>query len=448
MSAVEPQVRPRRGIVTTLLVLATLIGVVGCFAVWTARQLLETDTWTKTSSEMLEDPDIREAVSAFLVDALFSNVDVQGQLEGALPGRLKPLAGPAAGGLRQLAEEAAPRLLEQPKVQSLWEQANRAAHTRFLAVVNDETESLTTRGDEVYLDLGVVVRQLGTAVGIDIASRIPAGVAEIDIMRADQLTAVQDGADGLEKLAYILPLIALLLLALAVYLARGWRRVAVRSAGFVLIAVGLVVLVSRGIAGNFVVDALATTAAVEPAADSVWTIGTSLLSAAAVALIGYGAVIVIGAWLAGPGSLATSARGSIAPVLRERRVLYPILLAIVLLVIWWSPTEGTRRLLPSLLLIALLIAGAEALRRQTIAEFPDRDMSAFGEAWRARFDSILDRARNVRLPRRAAAVPEATPSEPPPAEQRISQLERLAELHRAGVIDDAELAREKERVLA
>ena len=170
-------------------------------------------------------------------------------------------------------------------------------------MVNDETESLTTRGDEVYLDLGVVVGQLGTAVGIDIASRIPAGVAEIDIMRADQLTAVQDGADGLEKLAYILPLIALLLLALAVYLARGWRRVAVRSAGFVLIAVGLVVLVSRGIAGNFVVDALATTAAVEPAADSVWTIGTSLLSAAAVALIGYGAVIVIGAWLAGPGSL-------------------------------------------------------------------------------------------------------------------------------------------------
>ncbi len=161
MSAVEPQARPRRGIVTTLLVLATLIGVVGCFAVWTARQLLETDTWTQTSSEMLEDADIREAVSAFLVDALFSNVDVQGQLEGALPGRLKPLAGPAAGGLRQLAEEAAPRLLEQPKVQSLWEQANRAAHARFLAVVNDETESLTTRGDEVYLDLGVVVRQLG-----------------------------------------------------------------------------------------------------------------------------------------------------------------------------------------------------------------------------------------------------------------------------------------------
>ena len=105
MGAAEAQARPRRGIVTTLLVLATLIGVVGCFAVGPPASSSKTDTWTETSSELLEDADIREAVSAFLVDALFSNVDVQGQLEGALPGRLKPLAGPAAGGLRQLAEE-------------------------------------------------------------------------------------------------------------------------------------------------------------------------------------------------------------------------------------------------------------------------------------------------------------------------------------------------------
>ncbi len=129
-------------------------------------------------------------------------------------------------------------------------------------------------------------------------------------------------------------------------------------------------------------------------------------------------------------------------------MLYPILLAIVLLVLWWSPTEGTRRLLPSLLLIALLIAGAEALRRQTIAEFPNRDMSAFGEAWRARFDSILHRARNVRLPRRPPLSPRRRPAEPPRPSNGSPSSSASPSSTAPACIDEAELAREKERVLA
>src|SRR5215203_5887948 len=87
--------RPHRGAVTTLLVLATIVGVLASFAVWSARQLLDTDQWTSTSSQLLEDQDIREAVGAVLVDGLFQNVDVQGQIESALPPRLALLAGPA-----------------------------------------------------------------------------------------------------------------------------------------------------------------------------------------------------------------------------------------------------------------------------------------------------------------------------------------------------------------
>ena len=37
-----------------------------------------------------------------------------------------------------------------------------------------------------------------------------------------------------------------------------------------------------------------------------------------------------------------------------------------------DPTVGTHRLVPSLLLIALLALGFEFLRRQVIREFPDR----------------------------------------------------------------------------
>lgn len=434
--------RPRRGIVTTVLVTATLVGIVAGFSVWSARQLLETDQWTETSSQLLENEEIREAVGTLAVDALFANVDIQGQLEGALPPRLAPLAGPAVGGLRSLAENNAPKLLERPRVQALWEQLNRAAHERLVAVINDDAPAVSKSGGEVYLDLGVIVGALGTDLGIGAASKIPAGVAQVDVMSADDLEVVQDGAKLLEDLAYVSTALFLLLLALAVYLARGWRREAIRSCGFVFVIVGVLILVARSIAGGFVVDALTATAAGEPAAEAVWSIATSLLGDLGVALIGYGVAIVLGAWIASKGALATSARRSITPFIRDRRTLNPILFAIVIAVYVWSPTEGTRRLIPSLILIALLVAGAEALRRQAREEFPDATMDAWSQRWADRIESIRERGRtNLAAHRAKGSAPVvAAPSD------RISQLERLSELHKSGVLDDEEFAQEKELI--
>ena len=64
------------------------------FAIWVQRQALNTENWTKSSSQLLESPAIRGAVSAYLVDQLYANVDVQGELRNALPPQFKGLSGP------------------------------------------------------------------------------------------------------------------------------------------------------------------------------------------------------------------------------------------------------------------------------------------------------------------------------------------------------------------
>ena len=86
--------------------LASVLAFVAILAVWANRQLLNTDNWTNTSTELLENRVIRDQIGVFLVDQLYANVDVSAELREALPERLQPLAGPAAGGLRQLAERA------------------------------------------------------------------------------------------------------------------------------------------------------------------------------------------------------------------------------------------------------------------------------------------------------------------------------------------------------
>jgi putative oligomerization/nucleic acid binding protein len=435
--------RTRRALPTALVALATLIAVVSVFAVWAKRQLLETDTWANTSSKLLENEDIRNAVADFLVTELYANVDVQAELAKKLPPNLKPLAGPAAGGLHELSLRTAQEALAQPKVQALWEDANRAAHREFLAVVDDKSAALSTTGGAVVLDLGTILGQVANQVGIggNLVSKLPPDAAELQIMRSDQLAAVQDGVRILRTLAWLLAAIALALYALAIYLAGARRRETLRSVGIAFAAVGVVVLFAHGLAGNYVVGALTTTAAVEPAAKAAWSIGTSQLVEIAQAMIGYGIAIFLGAWLAGPTASATWIRTGITPYLRQPRFAYSALAVLLVLIFWWSPTPATERLVPSLILIALLALGVEVLRRQVIREFPDRVTTGSAEGIAQRIATRVRESRERRAGSGTATVAES------PEERRVAQLERLARLRDSGVLSAEEFAAEKSRVL-
>jgi hypothetical protein len=378
--------RQRRGVVFTLIAVASLVGFLAVFALWANRQLLETDTWTDTSSKLLEDEEIRTQVSFFMVDTLYANVDVQSELQQGLPPRLQRLAGPLSGAIRQLAQRLADEALQRPRVQELWENANRNAQETLLDVVKHG-------GDEpVTLDVGTIVDQLGQQLGVETAGKLPPGVADIEIASNDNLVKVNNALKLLRTLAWVLTVLALALFALAIYLADGWRREALRTVGFAFIGIGIVVLVARSIAGNVVVNAVASTEAVKPAANNAWSIGTSLLNDQGGAVIFYGIFIVIGAWLSGPMGFARSARRAITPILERRSIAYSALAFILLLLFWWSPTPGFHRLPTALLLIALSIVGLEFLRRQAIEDFPEETWETASERWSSSLRSRFGRS--------------------------------------------------------
>jgi Short C-terminal domain len=429
------QPRRHRRTVIAILIVATLLGFLSVFAIWVKRQALETDTWTDTSTKLLENQEVQTAVAGFLVDELYTNTDVQAELAKALPPRTQPLAGPVAGALRELANRIALEALSRPRVQLLWANANRQAHALFLKLINDGEDALSTTGGAVTLNLGTIVDQLGSQLGVDVSGKLPPDAAQIQLVKSDQLSTAQDVVKALKSLSLILPLIALALYALAVYLAQGWRREAVRAWGVSWIAIGMLVLVVRSLAGTAVVDSLASTESVKPAVNATWDIGTSLLRDGGIAMLGYGIVIFLAAVLAGPLSIAQRTRRSLAPLLRDRPGAYAAVAVIVLLLLWWSPTEGFRRLLPSLVLFGLLIAGVEALRRQTNGEYPDETWADVRDRWAGGFSNL----------RRGSGQETATAG---PASGRLNDLERLTGLRDSGVLSPEEFEAEKKRILA
>lgn len=436
--------RAHRKLVAALLVLATLTGLLGIFAVWADRQLLDTDNWVQTSGKLLEDEAIRAELAVFLADEVYANVPVEQELGSVLPPRLAPLAEPAAGALRGVVERGALAFLERPRAQAAWERANRAAHSTFLAIVDDEgTGPLDSSGGNVTLDLGVLVRDVAARAGIGgaLAERIPPEAAQLEIIDSSGLEAAQDAVGFLRRLAEILVILTLALFTLAVWLARGWRREALRACGFALVVAGVGALVARDLAASAVADSLASTDSVQPAAQNAFSIATSLLAEAAWATLLYGLALVLAATLAGPSPAAVRVRRRLAPVIREPGTAYASLAVLLLLLVVWAPTPAFEKLGPTILLAVLAALGLEALRRSTAREFPDAAM----EPWNLR-GAAAGAGERVRAALSAART--GGPDGESGAPSRIEELERLGALRDSGVLDDEEFASEKRRVMA
>ncbi|MGN6187634.1 MAG: SHOCT domain-containing protein [Conexibacter sp.] len=466
----HPLPRGRRYAVRTLLVLGAIAAVLSIVSVWANRQLLNADNWADTSTALLDDSAVRTAVSGYLVDEVYANVNVSAELASALPARLKPLAGPAAGGLRNAAETVTARALGRPRVQQAWRAANKLAAERFIAIAEGKSTFVTISGDTVYLDLRALLLDVVQRLGLSgrLVGRIPAGAGRIAIVTSRQASAVQDAAAALRGLAIVLPLAAFLLLAGAVATARGRRRETLRAVGWCLVVAGAVVLVAREVAGNRVVDSLARTDAVVPAAQATWSIGTSMLKDIAWAMVLGAIPIIAAAWLAGATRPAVALRRGMAPWLREEpTVAYAVAGVLVLLVIAWGPIPATRMVVPVLVMIGLVALGVAALRRQAAHEFPQASVAQAHVEWHDRFErarasvgGALHRRpaqapHAIRAGNGAAPVatgdggphpgarPDADAERIPPPAERIALLERLAALHDRGLLSDEELAAEK-----
>jgi hypothetical protein len=354
-----------------LFALGVLVIFVGSLTVWVNRQALNTDSWVKTSSELLQDDEVRMALSVYIVDQLYTNADPQAVLQEQLPDNLQGLAGPIAGALRQPAVEGVDRFLERPRVQDLWEEANRLAHQELLAVLENDTRgNITTGNGVVTLNLRTLVVNMGNELGFgeQLDARLPEGAGQIVILKSDQLEAAQTAVKAIKWMSWLVILIAFACFAGAVWLA-GDRRAMLRNVGAGLLIVGILLLVIRRLVGGYIVDALASGESVRGAVGHTWIIGTSLLAEVAWALFIYGLIVFLGALLAGPMGWSTRAREAIAPTLRDRPGIgWGVLAVLYLLLVLWGPTPALRSWVGIVILGALVALGFEAFRRVAIGD--------------------------------------------------------------------------------
>jgi putative oligomerization/nucleic acid binding protein len=421
-------------VVKALLILTAIVGVIACFSAWAERQALDTDEWVNTSGRLLENEQIQKGLANYAVDQLYANVDVSAQLHKSLPPNFKPLSGPAASGLRSLAVTGAEKVIATSRFQQAWKNTNRTAHETLIAIIENKGNVVSTANGEVDLKLRPLIIQVSDQLGLggNIADKLPPDAGNLKILKSDQLGLAQTIAKLIRGLALVTTLLTLALLALAIYLSRGYRWVTVLGAGLVLIAVGIVVLILRDVAGNVIVKQLATETA-KPAADATWSIGTSLLVSIAHEVITFGVFFIIAAWLASPHPSSVASRRALTPVLRDYPVAVMSVLGVIGLIWLLDGVGSTRVVLLRLGLVALAGVGVYQLRRRSIAEFPDATMGDLPGRVRTRIEAMRAKRGG-----RGAGAPH-----PEPQDRRLERLERLATLHDRGALNDEEFEAEK-----
>jgi predicted anti-sigma-YlaC factor YlaD len=437
----EVAAQPRRHyrLVKVLVPIASLLTVIAILAAWVERQALDTNEWVDTSGKLIQNDTIRNSIATFAVDQLYANVNVDAELQQKLPKDFKPLAGPAASGLRQLADTAAQQILQSSRFQDLWKNANRAAHETLIKVVEDKGQYASTGNGTVTLHLRPLITDVANQLGLSgsLVSKIPPDVGDLTVLRSDQLSTAQTAVKAIRGLALITSILALVLFALAIYFARGYRWIAILASGIGLILAGVVVLIMQSVSGGLVTDQLATTAAARDPVAAAWPIATSLLAEIARDVIVIGVFFVIAAWLGSPHRSSVATRRAITPILRDYPAFVFTIAGVIALIYVLSGADSTRRTLVHLFIAALAIVGLILLRRDSMKEFPDADMGDTWNRFRARASAMRERHP---LPH--------PPSASNPETERLEALERLGGLHERGILSDEEFEKEKTAVLS
>ena len=249
-------------IIAVCLVLVGVLAPLSILATWAHDEVSDTERYVETVAPLADSPEVQAAVTTRLTARIVGLIDVQAVTKDAidalsqrgLPPRavasLTALTPPLAAGVESFVNNQVSRLVASQAFADAWEQANRVAHNQMVAVLTGDTgEAVSVSGGTVQLNLAPVidaVKERLLDAGFSLASRIPAVTTEITLFQSADLAKAQTAFRLLDAAARALPIIALILLGVAVAVSTRRRRTL--TIGAMVIAASMVLL---GAALNF-----------------------------------------------------------------------------------------------------------------------------------------------------------------------------------------------------
>jgi hypothetical protein len=311
-------------------IVAVVLIVVGCVlaplagvAVWARNQVTNTDRYVRTVAPLASDPAIQQAVADQITAQVFTYLDVQGLTNQAVDGlatqgvapqladRLRGFAGPLASGIQSFVRTEVAKIVQSQAFADAWVQANQVAHQALVKALTGEGDgAVTVEGDTVSVDLAPfieTVKQRLVASGFGLAAQVPEVNASFVLFDVKNLTRAQAAFNLLNTLGTWLPIIALVLLGVGVWVAKDHRRALIGAALGVAVAM-LVLALSLAVFRTIYLDAVPAQVLPHDAAAVAYDTIVAYLRLGLRSVLVLALVVAAGAFLSGPSTTAVGTR--------------------------------------------------------------------------------------------------------------------------------------------
>ena len=265
--------RLRRIFTPILVALTVVVFTVTVPAVWGARTVLNTDRYVATVGPLAEDPAVQASIATRVTDQVFLALNVEGTLSeilGSIGERATVLAAPIATAVRGFVQDQVLTVVQSDAFQTFWVEANRFVHTQVLAILRGEGDTISTVEGKVLLNLlplvnlalGSIERVATDLVGRDVTLPtiqegeapsesitkleqalgvdLPDAYGQIVVYDSEDLEALQQALNTLERLLVLLLILIPVLVAASLLVSTRRRRTLIQLAAGA--AVGLVVV--------------------------------------------------------------------------------------------------------------------------------------------------------------------------------------------------------------
>jgi hypothetical protein len=320
--------RWRTVVATVLIVLGCVLAPLAGVAVWARNQVTNTDRYIATVAPLASDPAIQNAIADQITAQVFTYIDVRGLTtqavdalaqRGNLPPRLadqlQALSIPIANGIQSFTRTQVGKIVQSQAFADAWVQANRVAHAELVkALTGEGGGAITVENDTVSINLAAFIQTVkGQLVdaGFTLAERIPQVNASFVLFQSKDITRARSAFNLLTTLGNWLPFIALLLLALGVYVAKDHRRALV-GAGLGVAVAMLLLALGLAVFRSIYLDAVPAAVLPHDAAAVLYDTIVRFLRAGLRTVFVLGLVVAAGAFLTGQSVSAIRTRQGLA----------------------------------------------------------------------------------------------------------------------------------------
>lgn len=296
--------RWRRILAIVLAVLAIIFTVSSVHAIWLKNTLQDEDRFVSTLQPLTKNEAVATALSTRIADGVIEATNAEAFVTEKLPPDLAFAAAPLTGAISNLIEKASMNVVTSDAVATAWTTALRATHRAASAVISGNDGALVAEGGQVSIDLneiaGVVLDNVQSA-GVPLPET-DTSFGQIVLYQSDQLAEAQLVAQGIDTAGWVLPFVALLLFAGALWVApdRRWMTafLAFGTAFGLLIALAVLRIGRNAMLAD--IDAQVP----RDAAAAVWDTIVAWLVSSSWALLVLALIIGFAAWAVGPSQRA------------------------------------------------------------------------------------------------------------------------------------------------